>query len=150
MSDELPVWLSAMVETAMRLDGNDESWATPTHIIGALAVESNGDVCSDYASDLVGLLVDEIERLRTELDVEAKIRRYISTVLTGSATYDCQLAADECHTEIERLRQELAAAMAALTWACDNLMLGDNKRFAELFPEFRDKVWVPDEAGGAE
>lgn len=66
----MPAWLSAIVEKALRPTddiNHDESWATPTHVIGAEAVEANGDVCSDYASDLVGLLVDEVERLRAAL-----------------------------------------------------------------------------------
>ena len=42
----------------------------------------------------------------------------------------------EREAEIEQLQ-------AALAWAAGNLMFGDNKRFAELFPAFSDLVELP-------
>ena len=108
---KMPAWLSAIVEKAMRPQddmGHDESWATPTHVIGADAVEANGDVCSDYASDLVGLLIDEITLLKFhEEDVAVEL--------------------NEQRAEIDRLRALLREAVVGVDlerfkgWKVDTL-----------------------------
>ena len=33
----------------------------------------------------------------------------------------------------------------AFKWAAWNLMFGDKKKFCELFPEFKEYVWTPDD-----
>jgi hypothetical protein len=48
----------------------------------------------------------------------------------------------------ESLRLELAETIKALEWAAWNLMFGDNKKFGELFPQFRKYVWTPDDMKG--
>jgi len=54
-------WLHEM---AQRVIDNTGEWLTPTWIIAADLLRSCGGDPDDTASELVGLLIDEIERLR--------------------------------------------------------------------------------------
>jgi hypothetical protein len=117
MSDkQMPAWLSAIVETAMRPQdemGHDESWATPTHVIGEEAVQANGDVHSDYAADLVGLLMDEIARLTQRLAV-VEAERDLERKDRTAAEFE-MLHLRETLAEVVRLC-ELGIPMSAAVW----------------------------------
>ena len=96
-------WLHEM---AQRVIDNTGEWLTPTWIIAADLLRSCGGDPDDTASELVGLLIDEIERLKSDLDSETH----------WAAQYHADL--QWARAEIERLTQQLNRVQADVElWA---------------------------------
>ncbi len=73
---------------------------------------------------------------RTVAGYEVLLSHWRRTVLALAAA---EVDRDEALQQIARSTR----LREAIKWAASNLMFGDNKKFGELFPEFKEYVWTP-------
>lgn len=59
----------------------------------------------------------------------------------SNPTHDAFARDVVCH--VKAMACEIESLRKALEWSTGKLMFGENKKFGELFPEFREYVWTP-------